>query len=70
MSSVTSREKKEITFNLLKGRSCDNCLYHQRLFSQIMTSDSFGMEIREDEYCHFNDTHNLTRLRFCKGWKR
>jgi len=59
-----SLDYKEIAIGLLKGRSCDNCLYH--LFS--LTSNSFGVKIRE-EYCHFNDTHNLTKLRFCKSWK-
>lgn len=56
-----SSDRKEITINLLRGRNCDNCLYHS--LYQVAISGN------RDEYCHFKDTEDLPKLRICKDWK-
>jgi len=65
MSSVTSREKKEITFNLLKDKTCDNCLYYRC----SITSSSDVQEVLMREQCCCGNINKIPELRTCKRWK-
>ena len=56
---------KDITTNLLKGRSCGNCRNHQ----VIISADTYNMRMHDDECCHFHGTYVMPKIKICGSWK-
>ena len=57
-----NKTKKEITFNLLKERTCDNCVYHMPY--------SDAASFRPYEHCvkRVSKRMPIPKLRTCRKW--
>jgi len=58
------KAKKEITFNLLNNRTCDNCVYYMPTFYSIT------LHRNEHENCvREKKRMPIPKLKTCKEWK-
>jgi len=64
-SLFSNRERKEIAIGLLKGRSCDNCLY----YGCVTSSNTYDMEMYMNEWCLYSSIDKIPNLKICKSWK-
>lgn len=70
MAIIFDREKlktkKEITFNLLKNKICDNCLYYRY---SITSSSGIREVFMREQCCCCGNINKVPELRTCKRWK-
>lgn len=58
MINLFNRKKKDFVIDLLKGKSCDNCLHFGYLTTDIL-----------DEWCSYSNVSRIPKSRTCKRWE-